>query len=191
MAEQENIIDVGSDKKFPSRELSNFAPHEFDIDGIHCASMEGFLQSLKFPDPDKQKSICGLVGFYAKKAGTEQNWQKHQILYWRGKRIVRRSKEYQTLLDRAYLAMLNNKDFRIALRASGNATLIHTVGKMKEGETVLTIREFIHRLNWCRLLLNKMDAETLFTFAGKMITEQKPLDDVSAQILEENFWSLV
>jgi hypothetical protein len=34
----------------PARALSNLAPHGFEIDGIVCASMEGFLQSLKAAD---------------------------------------------------------------------------------------------------------------------------------------------
>ena len=41
-------MDIGSGKGYPSSSLSNFAPHEFVIDGITCQSMEGFLQSLKF-----------------------------------------------------------------------------------------------------------------------------------------------
>lgn len=185
---EEKIIDVGFDKEYPSRELSNFAPHEFDIDGIHCASMEGFLQSLKFPDPEQQKTVCAMKGFKAKQTGSEQNWQKHQILYWKGKRIVRRSAEYQRLLDKAYMELLKNEDYRAALRASGNATLIHTVGKMREGETVLTIREFVHRLNWCRDLVNRMDVDKLVSFANKFISEQKPLDEDAARILEEHLW---
>ena len=32
------------------------------IDGVECASMEGFLQSLKFSDPEMQKRVCTLVG---------------------------------------------------------------------------------------------------------------------------------
>ena len=59
----------------------------------------------------------------------------------------------EDLLDRAYLALFQNEGFRNALRAAGNATFTHSVGKRKEGETVLTIREFCHRLNWLRGIL--------------------------------------
>ena len=41
-------MDIGSGNGYPSSALSNFAPHEFELDGVKCASMEGFLQSLKF-----------------------------------------------------------------------------------------------------------------------------------------------
>lgn len=38
-------MDISSGAGYPASSLSNFAPHEFEIDGIKCASMEGFLQS--------------------------------------------------------------------------------------------------------------------------------------------------
>ena len=144
---------IGSNGSYPSNALSNFAAHEFVIDGVRCASMEGFLQSLKFSNPDMQEHICTLIGFGAKKAGQDKDWKKHQILYWRDQKIPRRSQAYQDLLDRAYLELFNNEGFRNALRAAGNATFTHSCGKRKEGETVLTIREFCHRLNWLRGML--------------------------------------
>jgi predicted NAD-dependent protein-ADP-ribosyltransferase YbiA (DUF1768 family) len=45
-------MDIGSGSGFPSAALSNFAPHPFVIDGVECNSMEGFLQSLKFSNPE-------------------------------------------------------------------------------------------------------------------------------------------
>jgi len=44
-------MNIGSGNGYPSSALSNFAAHPFVIDGVHCASMEGFLQSLKFDKP--------------------------------------------------------------------------------------------------------------------------------------------
>jgi len=149
-------MDVGSNGSYPSNSLSNFAAHEFYIDGVRCASMEGFLQSLKFENPDMQEHICSLIGIGAKRAGREKNWQKHQKLYWRGNAYLRRSREYQMLLDRAYLALYTNAGFRAALKAAGDAVFTHSVGKRKEGETVLTIREFCSRLN---MLRDKMRSE--------------------------------
>lgn len=35
-------MDIGSGKGYPSSALSNFAPHEFIIDGITCQSMEDY-----------------------------------------------------------------------------------------------------------------------------------------------------
>lgn len=39
-------MDIGSGTGFPTSNLSNFAPHAFTIDGVECASMEGFLPSV-------------------------------------------------------------------------------------------------------------------------------------------------
>ena len=36
-------MDIGSGTGYPSANLSNFHPHAFTIDGIACASMEGFF----------------------------------------------------------------------------------------------------------------------------------------------------
>lgn len=151
-------MDIRSNGKWPGSALSNFAAHEFVIDGVKCASMEGFLQSLKHSNPEMQREICTYVGIKAKRAGGT-HWQRHQKLYWQGKAYVRTSKEYQELLDRAYDALYANQGFKAALAATGNAILRHSVGKHKEGETCLTVQEFIHRLNKLR---DRLKAECSF-----------------------------
>lgn len=143
-------MDIGSGSGYPSASLSNFAPHPFVIDGVQCASMEGFLQSLKFESVDMQEYVCTLVGKAAKKKGRKKNWQQSQTLYWRGVAIKRDSDDYQKLLDRAYEALNENTGFRKALEATGNATLTHSIGKNKISETVLTTREFCSRLTKLR-----------------------------------------
>ena len=71
-------MDISSGSRYPALSLSNFAPHEFEIDNIKCASMEGFLQSLKFQNPDMQKYVCSLVGKAAKFKGKNKKWQKNR-----------------------------------------------------------------------------------------------------------------
>lgn len=139
-------MDIGSGSGYPSAALSNFAPHAFIIDGIECASMEGFLQSLKFNNPDMQREVCKLVGKAAKFKGKKKKWFRTQTLYWLGQEIKRDSDEYQNLLDRAYNELAKNEGFKKALLATGNATLTHSMGKKKINETVLTVQEFISRL---------------------------------------------
>ena len=87
-------MDIGSGKGYPSSALSNFAPHNFIIDGVECASMEGFLQSLKFESLDMQKYVCTLVGVKAKYKGKKKKWWIKQTLYWQGKEYKRDSQEY-------------------------------------------------------------------------------------------------
>jgi len=136
---------------YPSCALSNFAPHPFELDGVQIASMEGFLQATKFSNPEMQKHICTLVGFKAKKAGSEKKWFRTQTLHWQGVEYKRDSQDYQDLLDEAYAAMFVCSDsFRRALKASGDSVLTHSIGKTDESVTVLTRREFCSRLTLLR-----------------------------------------
>lgn len=147
-------MEIYSKGTYPANKLTNFAPNAFIIDGIFCASMEGFLQSLKFKNSEMQKEICQLIGSRAKNAGRNKNW-KRDGLYWQGQKIDRYGEEYQELLDRAYNSILQNTSFQAALLASGNATLTHNMGKQKESETILTRTEFVGRLTKMRAQLQK------------------------------------
>lgn len=147
-------MDIGSGNGYPASSLSNFSPHPFEMDGVKISSMEGFLQSLKFENPEMAKYVCTLVGYKAKKKGSKKNWKVNQTLYWLGNPIKRDSNEYQELLDRAYKCMFEQSEsFRNALKASGKSTLTHSMGKNKESDTVLTTREFCGRLTKLRDLL--------------------------------------
>lgn len=143
-------MDIGSGAGWPSAALSNFAPHPFVIDGVACASMEGFLQSLKFKEPAMQIEVCKLVGKAAKFKGKKKKWWRAQTLYWQGQEFKRDSQEYQDLLDRAFDALAQNIGFQKALLATGKATLTHSIGKSKMQETVLTKQEFCSRLTKIR-----------------------------------------
>lgn len=108
-------IDINSKGKWPSNELSNFFPHDFVLDGVKCASMEGFLQSLKVSDVERQKFICSLSGKEAKSHSTV-NWKENQILYWNGKTYHRAGSDFQELLKYAFEEMSKqNSSFRKAL----------------------------------------------------------------------------
>lgn len=135
-------MDIGSGKGYPSSSLSNFSPHQFQIDGILCNSMEGFLQSLKFSNPEMQKYVCTLVGREAKFKGKRKNWWKDQTLYWQGKEIKRESREYKNLIFKAYLCLSKNASFSKALLATGDSSLTHSMGKNDPTRTVLTENEF-------------------------------------------------
>jgi hypothetical protein len=143
-------MDIGSGNGYPSSALSNFAPHPFEIDGILCNSMEGFLQSLKFENSEIQKEVCLLVGVKAKYKGKNKPWWKTQTLWWLGNNFDRHGDEYQELLDRAYNELAKNTGFQKALIASGNAVLTHSIGKRDASHTILTKQEFCSRLTKLR-----------------------------------------
>ena len=140
-------MNIGSNNKYPANALSNFAGHRFIIDNIQCNSMEGFLQSLKFKNPEMQKYVCSLIGLKAKFKGKRKKWWKTQTLYWKGKGINRHSSEYQELINKAYKCMFNQSvSFRNALKASRKAVFTHSIGKRDTNRTILTEREFCSRL---------------------------------------------
>jgi predicted NAD-dependent protein-ADP-ribosyltransferase YbiA (DUF1768 family) len=148
-------MDIGSGKGFPASSLSNFSPHPFILDGVKCNSMEGFLQSLKFQNPEMQREVCKMVGLQAKFKGKKKKWWVTQTLFWQGVEINRHSIEYQTLLDRAFEALSKNTSFRSALLASGDSSLTHSIGKNDPSHTVLTQKEFCMRLTQIRERLKK------------------------------------
>jgi hypothetical protein len=141
-----NTIDIGSDINDIGKVLSNFSEFHFIVDGIFCASMEGFLQSLKFEDQNKQIEVCKLIGLKAKFKGKKKKWFKKQILYWNNKTIKRDSVEYQFLLDKAFTQLFNNKEYKENLIKTKGFILTHKIGKNKIEETVLTTEEFCDRL---------------------------------------------
>ena len=143
-------MDIGSGSGYPAGNLSNFHQYQFEMDGVTCNSMEGFLQSLKFSNPVMQEYVCSLVGKKAKFKGKKKKWFKDQTLYWRGNPIKRDSREYQDLLDCAFDALATNKKFQKTLLDTHNATLTHAMGKKKITETVLTTQEFCSRLTKIR-----------------------------------------
>ncbi len=141
-------IDIYSKGEYPSNILSNFYPNAFVFDGVECASMEGFLQSLKFRDVEKQKAVCGMVGKDAKAAGSKKFlWKITGNLYWKGRRYKRKSSEFDDLRLRAYEALLDNETFRGALSSVKGKILAHSFGKHDKRVTILTEEEFIAYLN--------------------------------------------
>jgi predicted NAD-dependent protein-ADP-ribosyltransferase YbiA (DUF1768 family) len=153
-----NALEVGSKGGYPAGELSNFTAHDFELDFVECASMEGFLQALKFDKTHIQVEVCKLTGAAAKKRGADRNsqWKLKRGLWWQGEFYERKSDEYQRLLDRAYIAMAKQSEkFRKALLDSGDLILTHRTGKSAEFDTVLTQSEFCNRLMKLRNILRK------------------------------------
>ncbi|MBS1722670.1 MAG: hypothetical protein JSS66_06625 [Armatimonadetes bacterium] len=153
-------MDIKSGCGYPAASLSNFSPHKFVFDGVECASMEGWLQSLKFKNPDMQEYICSLVGFAAKKAGKAKDWRREQKLYWQGLEFDRHGEDYQALLDRAYTALCEqSSSFRNALERTGDAVLKHSIGRTDPKETILTRTEFCSRLMKLREKLKQENSQ--------------------------------
>lgn len=140
-------MDIKAGNPYPAGALSNFAKRPFMLDGVQCQSIEGFVQGLKFQDPEMQKQICSMHGYRAKLAGRGVCWQQEQTLYWKTEPIKRNSEQYQQLLDRAFVSMfMQNRQARQALISTGNENLTHSVGWHDPRDTVLTEKELCSRL---------------------------------------------
>lgn len=135
-------VDIHSKDRWPSYVLSNFYPYEFDFEGVRCGSIEGFLQSLKTDDIERQILVCRLSKKEAKMRSTD-TWKKEQNVFWNGHKLNRHGNQFQFLVRRAYRAMLKqNPKFREALKATGSKRLYHTIGNTNPHDTILTEKEF-------------------------------------------------
>lgn len=137
-----NTLDIRSNGLYPSNVLSNLCSNRFVFDGMICGSMEGFLQSLKQKDLDKQRQICSMKGGNARKKSVT-SWQTDQILWWKGREINRQSDEFRLLIEDAYEDMFfQNERFRTALMQTRGMKLTHTTGEENPYKTILTPSEF-------------------------------------------------
>jgi len=151
-------INIGSQGKWPANKLSNFAAAPFIIDGVECASAEGFIQAIKFPNPDKQKQVCQLVGRKAKFEGkkAKKRIQRKGKVWWQGQEYDFRSDEHFQLIERALRAKYTQNDSaKRALLATRNGTLTHNMGYKESKWTSLPAREFIRMLYKIRTELQK------------------------------------
>lgn len=148
MDRQLDILELGAREVGLGKALSNFIAYPFVLDGVHCGSIEGILQSFKWADPEKQAEVANMTGYAVFKLGqTANSWKTNQTLYWRGYAYPRLSKDYHDLLLRAYDACFDqNVEFATALYETGDALYIHTIGKHDPTDTTLTEWEYIYNM---------------------------------------------
>ena len=155
--QETNTLDIRSNGLYPSNVLSNLCSNGFRFDGMICGSMEGFLQSLKRKDLDKQRQICSMKGGNARKMSIT-SWQTDQIVWWKGQAIDRQSEEYQQLIRRAYQAMFEQSErFRTALMQTRGMVLSHSSGEANPYKTILTPVELCGILTQLRDNYDKRD----------------------------------
>lgn len=149
-------IDENLCVEFASQSLSVFSKFAFAIDGVKCISVESFLQSLKFKNVEKQKSICDMPPEQARKLGNKKKWWKRTgNLWWKGNKIKRTSSEYQALLNRVFDELYKNNDFTRVLMDCGNIEIIKVADATSSQNVILSEDEFVSRLINMRRLLQK------------------------------------
>lgn len=93
-------VDIKARGRFPFNLLSNFAETNFTLDGVRIRSMEGFLQALKINDPVKQREMCLLGGFEAKKMSKAiKRPESDLLLFWNGEKFLKGSDKYNRLKE--------------------------------------------------------------------------------------------
>ena len=109
--------------------FSNFAATPFTLDGKKYASVEGFWQMMKYPDPEDKtdpryrkdlfwkytrEEVSQLTGFEAKEAGdaTKENYQKLGISFisYNGKRMEYKGKDKQEHYELIFRAIQSKID---------------------------------------------------------------------------------
>lgn len=187
-----NTLDIRSNGLYPSNVLSNLCSNGFRFDGMICGSMEGFLQSLKRKEVDKQRQICSMKGGNARKMSVTSS-QTDQIVWWKRQAINRQSEEYQQLICRAYSAMFEQSErFRTALMQTRGMTLTHSSGESNPYKTILTETEFCSILTELR---NSYDLRIMematrkkrlyFDMDGVLVDFESGLAQQSEQTLDE------
>lgn len=185
-------LDIWSKSPYPANVLSNLCSNGFRFEGVLCGSMEGFLQSLKYQNIDKQRQICSMKGKNAKNM-TSTHWQTDQIVWWKGIAINRQSQDFQDLIRRAYQAMFEqNERFRIALMSTRGMKLYHSQGEQNSFKTILTESEFCSTLTEIRESYDVLHNETqqrkkrlYFDMDGVLVDFESGLAQQDEQTLKE------
>lgn len=122
-------INITRSSPAPYAEISNLAATPFLLDGEVYGSVEGFWQSLKFPDEKDRRRVGALDGGRAKKNGDTAPPAGLTFDY-QGQTIVTGTHGHWTLMKRACLAKFEQDErARRALMATGERPLTHRVPK--------------------------------------------------------------
>ena len=146
------VVNVISRGKWPANVISNFAAIAFDFRGAHCASIEGFIQSLKFSDPKEQMEVCLLSGKEAKRRGRAKAKTMTKLeIWWAGEEFTFQSDDHFDLIEQALRAKFSqSEEAQEALLATGEAELVHNLGRPEPRLSSLPAKKFVAMLTKIR-----------------------------------------
>lgn len=144
-------MNIGSGKGYPLSQLCSDSLHPFELDGVKCASIDSFVQGLKFEKASQQASVCKESPKAARERGKKaMDWKNVQVLWWKGKSFDRRSAEQRDLLEKAVSEAADQCPvFRDALAHTGSMVL-DCSAKSKEFDTPVTEAEYCAALSLVR-----------------------------------------
>ncbi len=132
-----------------ARLLSNFANRPFRINGHMTASVEGFIQGIKFPfDDERRERAFASVGGYAKSFSL---WAPKRRVWWNGFEREYGSQEHIELIAFAISAKFDqNSDCMNALLATKGLRLTHQTSEPESPDTSLPAAVFCEILTALR-----------------------------------------
>ena len=125
--------------------LSNFCLSPFVLDGVLIASVEGFIQGIKFPPSDPVRALAFTAyGFAAKELSARA---KGQSIWWGDETHDYASWGHLALIERAIRARIaQNSGLQAALLSTVTATIVHKTGVPESSKTSLKTADF------CRIM---------------------------------------
>jgi hypothetical protein len=107
--------------------LANFPLAPFVLDDVVLASVEGFVQGIKFPPENPLRVRAFLSHSFEPKRFGEQAERVH--VWWDGQVLEYGSSEHRTLIARGIRAkFFYNEGFRVAMLATRGIRLVHDLG---------------------------------------------------------------
>jgi len=118
-------INIGSRVANPEHAIiSNFAATPFVLDERPYASVEGFWQSLRFPNASDRRRVAALTAGAAKRAGDAMPWG--ETLVYDGQTIDVGRPPHWKLMERACEAKFRqHAEARAGLLSTGSRPLVH------------------------------------------------------------------
>jgi len=147
MTDQVNISATSGDWRGVA--LSNFGLSPFVFHGMLFASVEGFIQGIKFPEGDlRRQQAFHLSGWDAKKMGDQAD---RSGAYWAGERLPYGSARHHELITQAIQARIRQSPgLSEALLSTAVAVLVHETGQPESPTTSLPATVFCRALTELR-----------------------------------------
>lgn len=116
--------------------LSNFVLSPFVFEGVLFASIEGFIQGIKFAEADPRRERAFLLSAWdAKRLGEEAD---RSAVYWQGASLAYGSTAHHQLIEAAIRTRIEQSPgLQQALLSTVGSTLIHDTGHPESPTTSL------------------------------------------------------
>ena len=125
MPESDNVLNVNIlSSDWRAYALANFPLFPFMLDGIVLASVEGFVQGIKFPPDHPSRDLAFLSHSQAAKRCGEAAERIH--VWWKDEVLDYGAHEHHRLIARGIRAKFSfNEGLQIAMRATEGMRLVH------------------------------------------------------------------